>query len=45
VQPITIAPTSVFSKEVLDAALKEWEEDEETETKGEEGEHDFESSQ
>ncbi|KAJ7811472.1 hypothetical protein B0H14DRAFT_3755076, partial [Mycena olivaceomarginata] len=29
-QPITVAPTSVFSKEVLDAALKEWEEDEET---------------
>jgi hypothetical protein len=38
-QPITTAPTSVLSKDVLDAALKEWEEDLETETEGEDGEH------
>ncbi|KAJ7821860.1 hypothetical protein B0H14DRAFT_3875746 [Mycena olivaceomarginata] len=38
-QPIAVVPTAVLSKEVLDAALKEWEEDEETETEGEDGEH------
>ncbi|KAJ7886424.1 hypothetical protein B0H14DRAFT_3730669 [Mycena olivaceomarginata] len=38
-QPIAVVPTAVLSKEVLDAALKEWEEDEETETEGENGEH------
>ncbi|KAJ7833858.1 hypothetical protein B0H14DRAFT_3710162 [Mycena olivaceomarginata] len=38
-RPITTAPTSVLSKDVLDAALKEWEEDLETETKGSDGEH------
>ncbi|KAF7371540.1 hypothetical protein MVEN_00009000 [Mycena venus] len=38
-QPITTAPTSVLSKDVLDAALKDWEEDSETESEGEDGEH------
>ncbi|KAJ7017891.1 hypothetical protein C8F04DRAFT_1278541 [Mycena alexandri] len=38
-QPIAQFPTSVLSKDVLDAALKEFEEDSETETEGEHGDH------
>ncbi|KAF7344661.1 hypothetical protein MVEN_01626300 [Mycena venus] len=38
-QPISAAPMSTLSKAVLDAALKEYEEDSETETEGEDGDH------
>ncbi|KAJ7186195.1 hypothetical protein C8R46DRAFT_1208276 [Mycena filopes] len=38
-QPIAQITTAVLSTEVLDAALKEFEEDSETETDGEQGEH------
>ncbi|KAF7335090.1 hypothetical protein MVEN_02259600 [Mycena venus] len=38
-QPISAAPMSTLSKAVLDAALKEYEEDSGTETEGEDGDH------
>ncbi|KAJ7894480.1 hypothetical protein B0H14DRAFT_3854314 [Mycena olivaceomarginata] len=38
-QPLSIVPTSTLSIGVLDAALREYEEDLETETEGEQGEH------
>ncbi|KAJ7761201.1 hypothetical protein DFH07DRAFT_957292 [Mycena maculata] len=38
-QPIAAVTTSALSKEVLDAALKEYEEDDETESDGENGEY------